>query len=98
LLAVEREPPLSYFGNLDRIRRVIWRPVRNGEHEHFFVTILIYDGHDNGGWPVLRAFFTPAATSTSPTRGRGKLLHLAMAGRAMITRFDAPWQDVQRIP
>ncbi len=40
----------------------------------------------------------PAATSTSPTRGRGKLLHLAMAGRAMITRFDAPWQDVQRIP
>ena len=40
----------------------------------------------------------PAATSTSSTRGRGKLLHLAMAGHAMITRFDAPWQDVQRIP
>ena len=32
----------------------------------------------------------PAATSTSPTRGRVKLPHLAVAGRAMITRFDAP--------
>ena len=40
----------------------------------------------------------PAGTSTSSTRGRGKLPHLAMAGRAMITRFDAPWQDVQQIP
>jgi thioredoxin reductase (NADPH) len=40
----------------------------------------------------------PAATSTSSTRGRGKLLHLAMAGRAMITRFDALWQGVRRIP
>jgi hypothetical protein len=43
------------------------------------------------------ATVTPAGTSTSSTRGRGKLPHLAMAGRAMITRFDAPWQDAQRI-
>ena len=39
----------------------------------------------------------PAATSNSPTRGRVKIPHLAMAGRAMITRFDAPWQDARRI-
>ena len=40
----------------------------------------------------------PAGTSKSPTRGRVKLPHLAAAGRGMITRFDAPWQGVRRIP
>jgi hypothetical protein len=44
-----------------------------------------------------REHMAPAGTSTSSTRGLGKLPHLAMAGRAMITRFDAPWQDAQRI-
>jgi ABC-type amino acid transport substrate-binding protein len=44
----------------------------------------------------VEAILAPAATSTSSTCGRVKLLHLAMVGRAMITRFDAPWQDVQR--
>ncbi len=39
----------------------------------------------------------PAATSKSPTRGRVKIPHLAVTGRAMITRFDEPWQDAQRI-
>jgi len=39
----------------------------------------------------------PAATPTSSTCGRVKLLHLAMAGRVMITRFDAPWQAAPRI-
>ncbi len=42
--------------------------------------------------------WAPAATSKSPTRGRVKIPHLAAAGRGMITRCDAPWQDVQRIP
>jgi hypothetical protein len=39
----------------------------------------------------------PAATSKSPTRGRVKIPHLAVTGRLMITRFDAPWQGVRRI-
>jgi molybdenum-dependent DNA-binding transcriptional regulator ModE len=44
-----------------------------------------------------RQSLTPAGTSTSSTRGRVKIPHLAMAGRVMITRFDAPWQDARRI-
>ncbi len=40
----------------------------------------------------------PAATSKSPTCGRVKIPHLAVTGRGMITRFDAPWQGVQRTP
>jgi predicted nucleic acid-binding protein len=41
---------------------------------------------------------SPAGASKSPTRGRVKLPHLTAAGRGMITRFDAPWQGVPRIP
>jgi hypothetical protein len=41
---------------------------------------------------------SPAGTSRSPTRGRVKLPHLTASGRGMITRFDAPWQGVPRIP
>ena len=44
------------------------------------------------------AYAAPAGTSKSPTRGRVKIPHLAAAGRGMITRFDAPWQGVPRIP
>jgi polyphosphate kinase 2 (PPK2 family) len=40
---------------------------------------------------------TPAATSKSPTRDRVKIPHLAAAGRGMITRCDASWQDVPQI-
>jgi hypothetical protein len=40
---------------------------------------------------------TPAATSNSSTRVRVKIPHLAAAGRGMITRSDASWQDAQRI-
>jgi hypothetical protein len=39
----------------------------------------------------------PAATSKSPTRDRVKIPHLAAAGRGMITRCDASWQDVPQI-
>ena len=46
----------------------------------------------------LRRGTPPAGTSNSPTRGRVKIPHLTAAGRGMITRFDAPWQGVPRIP
>jgi len=51
---------------------------------------------DEGGI-LTSAGSAPAATSTSRTRGRGKVPHLAVAGRGMITRFDGPWQGDQRI-
>jgi hypothetical protein len=44
------------------------------------------------------ALRAPAGTSKSPTRGRVKIPHLTASGRGMITRFDAPWQGVRRIP
>jgi len=50
----------------------------------------------NGLWGLL-VLAARAATSKSPARGRVKIPHLAVAGRLMITRFDAPWQGAQRI-
>jgi Domain of unknown function (DUF4917) len=46
----------------------------------------------------ISARMAPAATPTSLTCGRGKIPHLVVAGRGMITRFDGPWQDDQPIP
>jgi hypothetical protein len=41
--------------------------------------------------------FSPLATPKCLTYGRVKIPHLAVAGRGMITRFDATWQGAQQI-
>jgi predicted signal transduction protein with EAL and GGDEF domain len=48
-------------------------------------------------WTQVGLAPAPAATPTSLTCGRGKIPHLVVAGRGMITRFDGPWQDDQPI-
>jgi len=60
---------------------------------------LIRTQHELAGTPIRSndLLIARAATSKSPARGRVKIPHLAVAGRLMITRFDAPWQGAQRI-
>jgi hypothetical protein len=43
------------------------------------------------------AQYSPLATPKCLTYGRVKIPHLAVAGRGMITRFDATWQGAQQI-
>jgi len=40
---------------------------------------------------------SPLAAPKCLTSGRVKIPHLAVAGRGMITRFDASWQGARRI-
>jgi hypothetical protein len=59
-------------------------------------TVAAFQQRRRETWKAIR-LWSPAATSKSPTRGRVKIPHLAVTGRLMITRFDAPWQGVRRI-